>query len=225
MVLLENSMFTTSSSLSKPHSIILFTQSLTFCSAATVACIIKVDRESMRVLDQNGSVRSVLPSQVTNKIEHRKDAIATDRNGSEIRYGDTVREVFGENKRGTVLHIHRSFLFVQDRTQAENSGLFVVRSTNVATVAAKGGRITTGPDLTKLNPALQKSANGTNGAMAPPKSFGRDRTIGKTVKITRGPYKGMLGIVKDTTDTAARVELHSKNKIVSVNKEFLSVKE
>ncbi|KAL9107822.1 MAG: hypothetical protein Q9227_007337 [Pyrenula ochraceoflavens] len=193
--------------------------------AATVACIIKVDRESMRVLDQNSSVRSVLPSQVTNKIEHRRDAIATDRNGSEIRYGDTVREMVGENKRGSVLHIHRSFLFVHDRTQAENSGLFVVRSTNVATVAAKGGRMTSSPDLSKLNPALSKPANGTNGAMAPPKTFGRDRTIGKTVKITKGPYKGLLGIVKDTTDTVARVELHSKNRLVSVDKSIVSVKD
>ena len=94
------------------------------------------------------------------------------------------------------------------------------------TVAAKGGRINNvGPDLTKMNPALQR--NGTNGTstMPPPRNFGRDRTIGKTVTIAKGSYKGMLGIVKDTTDTIARVELHSKNKLVNVPKSDLRIKD
>ena len=193
---------------------------------ATVACVIRVDRETMRVLDQTGSVRTLMPSQVTNKIEARKNAVATDRSGSEIKVGDTVREVSGENKSGAILHIHRSFLFVHDRTQMENSGLFTTRCVNVATLAAKGARVNSGPDLTKMNPALQMR-NGANGgtSMTPPKTFGRDRTIGKTVTIRKGPYKGMLGIVKDSTDTTARVELHSKSKVVSVDKESLSIKE
>ena len=33
--------------------------------------------------------------------------------------------------------------------------------------------------------------------------------------------KGMIGIVKDSSDTTAKVELHAKNKIVTVNKEGL----
>lgn len=194
-------------------------------SPSTVGCVLKVDRESMRVLDQNGSVRSVLPSQISNKVDPRKDAIATDGDGQEIRYGDTVRERFGEQRRGTVLHMHRGFIFIHNRTQTENSGIFVARQGNVQTVASKTGRIGA-TDLTKLNPALQKNgANGTNGAMPPPKTIGRDRLLGKTVTIRKGPYKSMLGIVKDTTDTVARIELHSKAKVISVEKEALSVKE
>ena len=181
----------------------------------------------MQVLDQNGSIRNILPSQVTNQIEARKNAVATDRNGSEIRVGDTVRETSGEGKTGEIKHIYRSFLFIHNRTQIENSGLFTTRCVNVATIAAKGARTTTtGPDLTKMNPALQmKNGMNGNGAMPPPKMFGRDRTLGKTVTIRKGPYKGMLGIVKDTTDTTARVELHSKSKVVNVDKSALSIKE
>jgi transcription elongation factor SPT5 len=75
-----------------------------------------------------------------------------------------------------------------------------------------------------MNPALQK--NGVNGSgMPPPRSFGRDRAIGKTVTVRKGPYKGLLGIVKDTTDTQARVELHSKSRIITVDKDMLSIKE
>ncbi|KAL4743990.1 transcription elongation factor spt5 [Aspergillus similis] len=193
--------------------------------AATVACIVKVDRESLRVLDQNGSIRTILPSQVTNKITPRRDAVATDRNGAEIRHGDTVREVYGEQRSGVILHIHRSFLFIHNKAQAENAGIVVVRTTNVVTVSAKGGR-PTGPDLSKMNPALMRNG-APGGIMAPPpsKTFGRDRLLGKTVLVRKGPFKGLLGIVKDTTDVQARVELHSKNKLVTIPKELLVVKD
>ncbi|KAL8964389.1 MAG: hypothetical protein Q9183_004483 [Haloplaca sp. 2 TL-2023] len=198
---------------------------------ATVGCITKVDRETLRILDQNGSIRIMMPSQISNRIERRRNAVATDRNGSEIRNDDTVRQIGGEQKRGVILHIYRSFLFLHNREQTENSGISVVRATNVATVAAKGGRVAqanSGPDLTKMNPAMQRNgANGANGngAMAPPKSFGRDRAQGQTVTIRKGPYKGLLGIVKDTTDTEARVELHTKGKTITVAKDTLGFKD
>ncbi|RAH74161.1 transcription elongation factor spt5 [Aspergillus aculeatinus CBS 121060] len=192
--------------------------------AATVACIVKVDRESLRVLDQNGSIRTILPTHVTNKITPRRDAVATDRNGAEIRLGDTVREVSGEQRSGVILHIYRSFLFLHNKAQAENSGIVVVRTTNVVTVSAKGGRAT-GPDLTKMNPALMRNG-APGGMMGPPqRSFGRDRMIGKTVQVRKGPYKGLVGIVKDSSDLQARVELHSKNKLVTIDKELLVVKD
>ncbi|KAL8762491.1 MAG: hypothetical protein Q9184_001526 [Pyrenodesmia sp. 2 TL-2023] len=195
---------------------------------ATVGCVIKVDRESLRVLDQNGSVRSVMPSQISNKLERRRNAVATDRNGSEIRNDDTVREIGGEQKRGVILHIYRSFLFLHNREQTENSGISVVRASNVATIAAKGGRVaqaSTGPDLTKMNPAMQRNGVNGNNAMPPPKSFGRDRAQGQTVTIRKGPYKGLLGIVKDTTDSEARVELHTKGKTITVAKDTLGFKD
>ena len=196
---------------------------------ATVGCVTKVDRESLRVLDQNGSTRSIMPSQISNKIERRRHAVATDRNGSEIRTDDTVRELGGESKQGVILHIYRSFLFLHNREQTENSGISVVRASNVATVAAKGGRVAqsgnAGPDLNKMNPALLRNGINGNGAMAPPKTFGRDRALDQTVTIRKGPYKGLLGIVKDTTDLEARVELHTKGKTITVPKETLGFKE
>lgn len=158
---------------------------------------------------------------MTNKIAPRRDAVATDRNGAEIRNGDTVREVYGEQRSGVILHIHRSFLFLHNKTQAEDAGIIVVRTTNVVTVSAKGGR-STGPDLSKMNPALNRSGMGS---MPPPKRFGRDRLIEKTVLVRKGPFKGLVGIVKDAGDEQARVELHSKNKLVTIPKEILVVKE
>ncbi|MCJ1464312.1 transcription elongation factor spt5 [Pseudocyphellaria aurata] len=199
--------------------------------ASTVGCIIKVDRESLRVLDQNGSVRSAVSSQIANKISQRRDGVATDRNGSEIRLGDTVREVGGEQKQGKILHIHRSFLFLYNRQQTDHAGISVVRANNVMTVAAKGGRViqgaNSGPDLTRMNPALQRNSAGANAntAMPPPRAYGRDRCLGQTVTVRKGPYKGLLGLVTDTTDHEARVELHTKALSITLPKDHLGFRD
>lgn len=177
-------------------------------------------------MDQNGSVRNVLPTQIANKITPRRDAVATDRNGAEIRHGDTVREVYGEQRSGVIRHIHRSFLFLHNKAQAENAGITVVRTTNVVTVSARGGR-PAGPDLTKLNPALNQQAGrggGGGGAMAPPQR-GRDRLVGKTVTIRKGRYKGLIGTVRDADDTSAQVELYTSNKPVILARDILTPKE
>lgn len=191
-----------------------------------MGCVVKVDREVLRVLDQQGNVRTLLHTQVSGVVGRNRNAVATDRDGSEIRNDDTVKEHAGESRQGKVIYIHRGVLFVHNRELVENAGIFVVRSTNVTTMAAKSGRTqAAGPDLSGMNPAVQQQ-NGGAGAMAPPpRQFGRDKLIGKTVTIRKGPYKGLLGIVKDTMNDEARIELHTKNKQVSVKKELLRMKD
>ncbi|KAH8771097.1 hypothetical protein F5883DRAFT_492994 [Diaporthe sp. PMI_573] len=193
----------------------------------TVGCIVKVDRESLVVLDQNGSTRQVMPSQIANKIPKRKHTIAADRNGSEIRLDDVVKEYGGQQRQGKIIHIHRSYVFLHNNDSNENAGVYVTRSSSLMTVAAKGGRIAGGPDLAQMNPAAKRDPSGNSGMGAPPpkQSFGRDRSIGQTVTIKKGGWKGLLGIVKDTTDTHARVELHTKGKIVTVPKVDLVFKD
>ncbi len=47
--------------------------------------------------------------------------------------------------------------------------------------------------------------------------------IGKTVRVIQGPYKGYVGIIKDATDSTARVELHTSCKTISVDRQRLSI--
>ncbi|KAK5126547.1 hypothetical protein LTR85_009481 [Meristemomyces frigidus] len=191
--------------------------------AATVGCVIKVDRESLRILDQNSSVRTMLPSNISNKIEKRRNAVATDRDGNEMKSDDTIKEYSGEQKSGRVLHLHRNFVFAQTRERAENAGVWVSRHANVQVVAAKGGKAASGGvDLTKMNPALKQ--NGASPSpMPPPQAKGRDRLIGKSVKIRTGPNKGMIGLVKDASPDEAKVELHAKNKTLTMKKDMLTL--
>uniref|UniRef100_A0A1B6GUV3 Spt5 C-terminal domain-containing protein n=1 Tax=Cuerna arida TaxID=1464854 RepID=A0A1B6GUV3_9HEMI len=51
----------------------------------------------------------------------------------------------------------------------------------------------------------------------------RDRDlIGQIIKITRGPYKGNVGMVKDATESTARVELHSSCQTISVDRSHIA---
>jgi len=47
------------------------------------------------------------------------------------------------------------------------------------------------------------------------------KLIGKQVKIVAGNWKGYQGILKTVMEKRARVELHSKNKIISVDVNFI----
>lgn len=57
--------------------------------------IYKTERDSFRVLDQNGQVRLVQPHQISMRRESNR-AVATDSEGHELRINDTMKEVDGE---------------------------------------------------------------------------------------------------------------------------------
>lgn len=195
----------------------------------TVGCIVKIDRESMVVLDMNGDTRQVMPSQIANKLPKRKLAVAADRNGAEIRLDDVVKEYGGLGRQGKIIHIHRTYVFCHTNATNETAGIFVSKVSNVSTISAKGGRINAaaaGPDLNSMNPLKKLNANGDRNSMPPPKQmFGRDKLVGQTVTIRKGGWKGLLGRVKETTDSHARVELHTKSKIINVPKDHLLVRD
>jgi transcription elongation factor len=42
--------------------------------------------------------------------------------------------------------------------------------------------------------------------------------IGQTIKISQGPYKGYVGIVKDATESTCKIELHAKCQTITVDR-------
>ncbi|KIM27821.1 hypothetical protein M408DRAFT_159565, partial [Serendipita vermifera MAFF 305830] len=183
----------------------------------TVGVIYRTERDSFRVLDQHGQTRLVQPHQITMRRDSRR-AISTDAEGNELRVGDNVKEIDGENRRGVVLHIHQAtFAFLHNREIVQDGGIFVTRCRSLAPIAPKGAPNPGGMDLTKMNPAV---AGGQGGA--PSMSRGpRDRLIGTNIKIIKGPQKGYAGVIKDVNGPHCRVELSTNNKIISIEKEKL----
>ena len=66
-----------------------------FSSAQTVGVIFKTERDTFRVLDQNGQVRLVQPHQISMRRDSTR-AIATDSEGHELRVNDNMKETEGE---------------------------------------------------------------------------------------------------------------------------------
>jgi transcription elongation factor SPT5 len=68
---------------------------LFYASIQTVGVIFKTERDSFRVLDQNGQVRLVQPHQISMRRDSHR-AIATDSEGHELRINDNMKEIDGE---------------------------------------------------------------------------------------------------------------------------------
>ncbi|KAF9453366.1 transcription elongation factor Spt5 [Macrolepiota fuliginosa MF-IS2] len=188
--------------------------------AQTVGVIFKTERDSFRVLDQNGQIRLVQPHQISMRRDSNR-AVATDRDGHEIRINDNMKEAEGEGRKGRILHIYQSFYaFLHNRDITENGGVFVTRTRSLISVAPKGNLIKPGADLSKMNPALMQPTGGMVGSG----NMGRgpkDRHIGTTVVVVKGPHKGYVGTIKDTNGNIARVELRTANKLIMIDKEKL----
>ena len=70
----------------------------------------------------------------------------------------------------------------------------------------------------------ERTRGGGRGAGGRGRGMSRDRgIIGQTIKITQGPYKGHVGIVKDATETTVRVELHSKCQTIIVDRSRVAI--
>ncbi|KAI8068046.1 hypothetical protein BC940DRAFT_256470 [Gongronella butleri] len=193
----------------------------------TVGVIIKVERNTFKVLTQHGDVRTIEPHQITNKRDSDR-AVATDAAGNSIRSGDNVVEVGGEKRNCVILHLFRHLVFLHSRENAENNGVWVLQSRQVINMGAQASRQMN--DLTKQQPYGQ-AGMGRGGGMMMDRGRGRgrggfygrgrggrDNLVAKTVRVTQGPHKGYVGIVKETTEAMARVELHTNCKIISVDK-------
>jgi len=63
-------------------------------SPQTVGVIYKTERDSFRVLDQNGQTRLVKPHQISMRRDSIR-AVANDAEGHELRINDNVKEVDG----------------------------------------------------------------------------------------------------------------------------------
>lgn len=87
--------FTTSSSLSKFYSLLFYLPSpYATPSPQTVGVIYKTERDSFRVLDQNGQTRLVKPHQISMRRDSAR-AVANDAEGHELRTNDNVKEMDG----------------------------------------------------------------------------------------------------------------------------------
>ncbi|RHZ46310.1 hypothetical protein Glove_627g17 [Diversispora epigaea] len=197
--------------------------------------IVNIDRGKYSILDTNGNTSTYIRDEIITKEDTRRFSTAIGQNQVLLKIGDVVTDTSAENREGKILHFFRKYAFILSRGGIiENGGIFVAECSNLANKNSRP----MGLALDKLNPEVLASMP----PQPPAQSYNRpsynyggrggyggrgrgrgmkapvDSLIGQTVTITKGPYKGYLGIVKDTTPVLARVELHTNCSIVNVEK-------
>ncbi|XP_071795435.1 transcription elongation factor SPT5-like [Asterias amurensis] len=198
----------------------------------TVGVIVRLEKETFQVLNMNNKLVHVKSAAITRKKDSR-NAIALDAEQNNIQVKDIVKVIDGPHsgRQGEVRHIYRSFAFLHSRLMTDNGGIFVCRTRHI--VLAGGSRqldAGLGTGYSPMSPRISSPAHPSSGAQAGGGSMGRGRgrmsrdmeLIGQTVRISQGPYKGHIGIVKDATESTARVELHAMFRTISVDKNRLN---
>ncbi len=213
--------------------------------AQTVGVIVQIQRESFQVLNMLGKVVSVKPAALQKKREN-KNAVALDSEQNGIQKKDIVKVIDGPHsgRQGEIRHLFRNFAFLHSRMMLDNGGIFVCKCRHLvlaggsrASPGAGGGRAGAGGMPGFMSPRIASpmhpsqggggGGRGRGGMMGRGRGrgmVGRDRDlIGQTIKITQGPYKSHIGIVKDATETTARVELHSKCQTIMVDRSRIAI--
>jgi transcription elongation factor SPT5 len=217
--------------------------------AQTVGVIVQIQRESFQVLNMHGKVQSVRPAALQKKREN-KNAVALDSEQNAIQKKDIVKVIDGPHngRQGEIKHLFRNFAFLHSRMMLDNGGIFVCKCRHLVLAGGSragpgaggggGGRAAAGGMPGFMSPRIAspmhpsqgggRGGGGRGGGMGRGRGrggmVGRDRDlIGQTIKITQGPYKSHIGMVKDATETTARVELHSKCQTIMVDRSRIAI--
>ncbi|XP_030825500.1 LOW QUALITY PROTEIN: transcription elongation factor SPT5, partial [Camarhynchus parvulus] len=201
----------------------------------TVGVIVRLERETFQVLNMYGKVVTVRHQAVTRKKDNRF-AVALDSEQNNIHVKDIVKVIDGPHsgRAGRSRHLFRGFAFLHCKKLVENGGMFVCKTRHLVLAGGSKPRDVTNfavcgfaPMSPRISSPMHPSGAGQRGGFgAGGLSRGRGRRdndlIGQTVRISQGPYKGYIGVVKDATESTARVELHSTCQTISVDRQRLT---
>lgn len=206
----------------------------------TVGVIVRLERENFHVLNMHGKVVECRPSSLQKRKLSRFTA-ALDSFRNNLHRKDMVKVIDGPHSgfSGEIKHLYRNFAFLYSVEFLHNGGIFVCKTKHLQLAGGNkslpNADITTGMEFMspRRNSPMHPSSGvgggvGSGFGGAAPQGRGRGRVtrdrdlIGTTIKITRGPYKGNIGIVKDATESTARIELHTSCQTISVDRNHIA---
>ena len=107
---------------------------------------------------------------------------------------------------GTVRHIMKGVFWLHSNLHLKNSGIFVTRGRLCILAGSKINDNSMNTQQQKFQPAATQ------------KRHGKDDSIGKTLRITKGEYKGHLAQIIENDGEKYKVELLSKMKKITIEK-------
>ncbi|KII68297.1 Transcription elongation factor SPT5 [Thelohanellus kitauei] len=191
----------------------------------TIGVVVAIENSLVSVLNQYDQVQKLNP-QGLSKLKVI-GGTCFDHFRSKVFVGDAVTVIEGTHKglRGQFKHFYKGFVFIYSKLIVGNANMFATSDRNIILDASN--------QKAKDNSfSIQSSPMGGGqdfvgmgrSPIASRRQPSRDNSLlGVTVRISKGPYKGHVGIVKDSTEVLVRVELHAKNKIINVDKNNIIV--
>uniref|UniRef100_A0A7S1ET40 Transcription elongation factor SPT5 n=1 Tax=Timspurckia oligopyrenoides TaxID=708627 RepID=A0A7S1ET40_9RHOD len=175
--------------------------------------VVKVEGDSFSLMGTDGNIRTLMSSEILQKIPTNRFARSIDRNRQPVKPGDSVRVVEGVHcdRVGIVKHVVRDALFFQAKDAIVNCGLLVVSSDDVV-VQGIGRHISAfglgtmsaysqggSHAQSALDSSRVPSSSGSNapGAGRPPTSFGFGFNAQSPQSGARPPVKGGVGGSRD----------------------------
>uniref|UniRef100_A0A8C0KVD4 Transcription elongation factor SPT5 n=1 Tax=Canis lupus dingo TaxID=286419 RepID=A0A8C0KVD4_CANLU len=199
----------------------------------TVGVIVRLERETFQVLNMYGKVVTVRHQAVTRKKDNRF-AVALDSEQNNIHVKDIVKVIDGPHsgREGEIRHLFRSFAFLHCKKLVENGGMFVCKTRHLVLAGGSKPRDVTNftvggfaPMSPRISSPMHPSAGGEEwgGMSLRVGGVGSFRTWWRTpFSLTSGLLTGYIGVVKDATESTARVELHSTCQTISVDRQRLT---
>uniref|UniRef100_A0A668AI22 Transcription elongation factor SPT5 n=1 Tax=Myripristis murdjan TaxID=586833 RepID=A0A668AI22_9TELE len=201
----------------------------------TVGVIVRLERETFQVLNMHGKVLTVR-HQAVNRRKDNRFAVALDSEQNNIHVKDIVKVIDGPHsgREGEIRHLFRGFAFLHCKKLVENGGMFVCKTRHLVLAGGSKPRDVTNftvGGFAPMSPRISspmhhggggQQQRGGGGGMGRGRGRRDNDLIGQTVRISQGPYKGYIGVVKDATESTARVELHSTCQTISVDRQRLT---
>jgi transcription elongation factor SPT5 len=200
------------------------------------AVVIFVGSEKLTVKNHLDLVKDVYPQELQGKRNSQSTrSTGFDKHQNNIAVGNVVNVLDGAyaKKSGTIKHIMKGTLWLHSDSILKHSGIFAVRARScvvagvkkapgLGAIPALGGAAATSAYGASMSAGLNTAASSvgikmSNFAKPNPKA-GRDASVGLTVRITKGQYKGLLAQVVDASGEQYTVELLAKLKKITVDK-------
>ena len=197
-----------------------------------VAVVTYVASEDLEVLTSRGNLRTVRPAEITRKLNQESARnISLDSKDEHVRETDLVILDDGQNAGAlaTVVRAHRASLWllnvISGATTIPCGGLFVKKSRQVHVAGDRATGSTLADTYMGLGKQRVVNEDQFNNKIANNRgrSTGRDPFVGRTVRICKGNYKGLAGIVTNATTTHVTVELHTRNRSVTQPRECIKI--
>ena len=179
--------------------------------------IVKVETEGFQVLTNEDVVEFIRLPEIRRKLMDG-NTFAYDHNHRPLSINDPVNIVDGKfaNRSGVIKHIYRDVLFLIMQDRVDNAGIICVR-TNQCLVQGESRSSDSGRVIARGR-VQRGRVSARGGGRGRGRGGGRDPLLNQTVRVKQGPFKNHLGVVKLVNDNTLRLELLSRNKIVTISR-------